>query len=152
MLDTAQFVIGWACLLAILVIAVCTIVSTVAPNWHRMVAAYRGHPVNPAAPATPHVASTPSRRGVAAIIASISKRRLSSGHCSSKHQPDGDRQRDPRSYDFDEKQFSPPHHGSSQVHCVCFKHGMVNDTSEKPCRSQALVSTGRQANFQLGEQ
>jgi hypothetical protein len=69
MLDTAQYVIGWACLLAIFAIAVLTIVRTVAPNWHRMVAAYRGHPVPPAAPATPHVASTPSRCGVGAAAA-----------------------------------------------------------------------------------
>ena len=69
MLDTAQFVIGWACLLAIFVIAIVTIVMTVAPNWHRMVAAYRGHPVPPAASSTPHVASTSPRIGVEAVAA-----------------------------------------------------------------------------------
>ena len=69
MLDTVQYVIGWACLLAIFATSVLTIVITVAPNWHRMVAAYRGHPVPPAAPAIPPVASTPSRRSVGAAAA-----------------------------------------------------------------------------------
>lgn len=50
-------------------LAVYAIAATIGPNWSRMVAAYRGHPVPPAAPAIPPVASIPSRRGVGAAAA-----------------------------------------------------------------------------------
>jgi len=43
--------------------------STIAPNWRRMVDAYHGRPVSPAASATPHVARNPQRRGVEAAAA-----------------------------------------------------------------------------------
>lgn len=45
------------------------IVSTIAPSAGRIIDALYGRPVTPAAPATPHVASTPSRRGVEAVAA-----------------------------------------------------------------------------------
>jgi hypothetical protein len=41
-------------------------VATIAPSWRRMVDAYHGRPVSPAASATPHVARNPQRRGVEA--------------------------------------------------------------------------------------
>lgn len=44
-------------------------VATIAPNWRRMVDAYRGQPIPPAASATPHVARNPQRRGVEAAAA-----------------------------------------------------------------------------------
>lgn len=50
-------------------LAAYAIASTISPNWRRMVEAYHGHPVPPAAPAIPPVASTPSRRGVGAAAA-----------------------------------------------------------------------------------
>ena len=55
--------------------SVYAIAATVAPQWRRIVRLAAGNiepaiaPVPPAAPATPHVASTPSRRGVGAAAA-----------------------------------------------------------------------------------
>lgn len=43
--------------------------KTIAPNWRRMVDAYHGHPVSPAASATVGVARNPQRRGVEAAAA-----------------------------------------------------------------------------------
>ena len=44
-------------------------VATIAPNWRRMVDAYHGRPVSPAASATVGVARNPQRRGVEAAAA-----------------------------------------------------------------------------------
>lgn len=49
--------------------SVYAIVSTIAPSAGRIIDALHGRPVPPAAPATPHVASTPLRRGVGAAAA-----------------------------------------------------------------------------------
>ena len=72
MLDYAEHALG---VLSLLVFAgagglsVYGMFVTIAPNVGRIVDALSGRPVTPAASATPHVASTPSRRGVEAAAA-----------------------------------------------------------------------------------
>lgn len=67
--DIALYALGWACLLAILIIALRTLWTTIVPNADRIVDALYGRPLPPAASATPHVACTPSRRGDEAAAA-----------------------------------------------------------------------------------
>jgi hypothetical protein len=68
-LGIAHYALGWACLLAILAIALWTLWTTIASNADRIVDALSGRPLPPAASVTLVVARTPSRRGVEAAAA-----------------------------------------------------------------------------------
>ena len=67
--DYIHYALGWAFLIGMLITALWSLWSSIAPNVGRIVAALYGRPVTPAAPATPHVASTPSHRDVGAAAA-----------------------------------------------------------------------------------